>query len=357
MMRPWLVPVILLLLALPAAAAVEIAPEGTRPAVVNEVYWQDGTHFIAIDDILSPFGISGRWDSVRHTYSFTTPRGTAILSPGSQFVKVGGRFLPLGQRPRFIDNRLRVPEDFITRLLPDLLSTSVYYRNLAPRAALPVDEATTLDSLFALLLQKEQPQGGTGLRAVALDPGHGGLDNGSMAADGTREKDVALQVARHLERVLKMRLGIPVYLSRDEDYALNAQQRLEPAARPEVDAMISLHAQASLRAEPRGIALIVRPREEYDGLVIEAAQGNSLKLARHLGRSLEQAGFPVAGIYLAPLLPLGRGNLPTVLVEMGYLSNPEDHARLTDGAGQEALAQALFAGLNNFAEEQKERMR
>ncbi|MDO3379285.1 N-acetylmuramoyl-L-alanine amidase [Geoalkalibacter halelectricus] len=357
MTRWWLIPLLFFILQAPASAAVEIAAEGAPPVRVAEVYWQEGTYFIAIDDILAALNIRGRWNSVQHTYSFPTPRGTAVISPGSHFVKVGGRFLPLSQRPRFLDNRLRVPEDFITQQLPNLLNTGVYYRNLAPRAPVPVDEDTTLDRLFALLMQDQGPRDVGRLRAVALDPGHGGQDTGSISADGTREKDVALDVARHLERILKMRLGIPVYLSREADYALTPQQRLEPAARAEVDALISLHAQASLRPEPQGIALVVRPREEYEGMSLEAAQGGSMKLAQHLGRSLERAGFQVSGIYQAPLLPLGRGNLPTVLVEMGYLSNPEDRARLTDPAGQEALAQALFAGLQNFADERRERSR
>lgn len=357
MIRLWVILVFLLMLSLPAAAAVEIAPRGKPPVTVSEVYWQDGTYFIAIDDILAALDMRGGWNSVEHIYSFSTPRGTATISPGSHFLRIGGRFLPLSQRPRFIDNRLRVPEDFITQQLPDLLNTAVYYRNLTPRAPVPVDEDTTLDRLFAFLTQKQNPQEAAGLRAVAIDPGHGGQDMGSISTDGTREKEVALDVARHLERILKMRLGIPVYLSREGDYTLTPQQRLEPAAQSEVDAFISLHAQSSFRAEPQGVALVVRPREEYEGLSLDATQGGSMKLAQHLGRSLESAGFRVSGIYQAPLLPLGRGNLPTVLVELGYLSHPENLARLTDPAGQEALAQALFAGLSSFADERSERTR
>jgi N-acetylmuramoyl-L-alanine amidase len=62
----------------------------------------------------------------------------------------------------------------------------------------------------------------------------------------------------------------------------------------------------------------------------------------------------VAGIVQAPLLPLGRGDLPTVLVELGYLTNTADRAFLRDPVGQEKLAGALFAGLQNYLDDQKE---
>jgi len=62
----------------------------------------------------------------------------------------------------------------------------------------------------------------------------------------------------------------------------------------------------------------------------------------------------VAGIIQAPLLPLGRGNLPTVLVELGYLTNTADRALLRDPAGQEKVAGALFAGLKNYIDDQQE---
>jgi N-acetylmuramoyl-L-alanine amidase len=76
-----------------------------------------------------------------------------------------------------------------------------------------------------------------------------------------------------------------------------------------------------------------------------------MRLARHLGRALADRGLDVRGIIRAPLLPLGRGDLPTVLVELGYFSNPEDLALLRDPAGQEKLAEALYAGLRSFADE------
>jgi N-acetylmuramoyl-L-alanine amidase len=151
-----------------------------------------------------------------------------------------------------------------------------------------------------------------------------------------------------------MKLGIPVYLSRDGDYALDMRQRLEIAANPEVDALILLHAQASFSTAPRGMTFFVRPEEVFEGQTPSVGEGESMLLARFLADACKDSGLEVAGIVEAPLLPLGRGNLPSVLAELGYLSNPADQALLQDPDGQERLATALYNGLKNFADERKE---
>jgi N-acetylmuramoyl-L-alanine amidase len=192
------------------------------------------------------------------------------------------------------------------------------------------------------------------LRAIAIDPGHGGQDPGSLGINGTKEKDVVLEIAKRLEKNLKMRLGVPVYLSRDGDYGSTLQQRMENAARADVDALITLHAQSSFSPLPKGITLIVRPHEQFEDGRTPAGERESLLLARHIGDALTKSGFGMSNIVEAPLLPLGRGDLPTVLIELGYLSNPDDLQLLRDPAGQDRLAGALFDGLQSFAEAQKE---
>jgi N-acetylmuramoyl-L-alanine amidase len=229
----------------------------------------------------------------------------------------------------------------------------VRYRNLDPPAAIAGKAQTPLDKLFSFLLRKKS-EGGAALRGVALDPGHGGQDTGSLGIGGVKEKEVALGVARRMEKLVKMQLGIPVYLSRDGDYALDQQQRLEIAANPEVDALILLHAQASFSPAPRGVTFFVRPEEVFEGQTPPVGEGESMRLAQFLADACKDNGLKVAGIVQAPLLPLGRGDLPTVLTELGFLSNPDDQSLLRDPNGQELLATALFSGLKKFADERKE---
>jgi len=341
-------------LAAVAQARVELFLPGNPSATIDEIYLREGVAYLAIDDVLSPLGLSGKWDSVEHTYSIKSATRSGVISPGSHYLRLGDRFLPLSHPPRFIDGRLRVPEDFVTSKLPVLIGEPIYYRNFDPPKVEEEEKQSPLDRLFAFLLRKEQPAGEKMPRGIAIDPGHGGEDAGSLGPDGIKEKNVALEVARRLEKQLKMRLDIPIYLSRDGDYALTPTQRLEPAARPDTDVLIQLHAQSSFSSLPHGVTLIVRPQEESAEGALPRGEGESIRLARYLAAALKKGGLEVDGIVQAPLLPLGRGNLPTVLVELGYLSNTGDRMLLRDPAGQESLAGALFAGLKNYMDAQQE---
>ncbi len=342
----------LLFIASPLEASVEIALKGQSPVVIDEIYLREGVSYLPADDALEAINLQGDWDSVEHVYRIKTPRGTAVISPGSRYLRLGERFVPLEHPPRFLDGRLRVAEDLISRHLPSLLRLPVYYRNLNPTTVSTQGEESSLDRLFAFLLRKKKPaDNGSSLRGVAIDPGHGGQqDPGAIGPGGIKEKDAALEVSIKLQKQLKMRLGIPVFISRDGDYALDREQRLKPATHPEADALILLHAQASFREEPRGVTLFIRPFEENPE---EGDRDESVRLATHIREAMETADLEVDGIIQAPLLPLGRGNLPTVLIEMGYLTNTEDRQMLQNPEEQQKLAEAIFEGLETFAERQE----
>jgi N-acetylmuramoyl-L-alanine amidase len=341
------------LFSMPLYAAVELGLDGQTPVSIDEVYRRDGTFYLALDDILPPLGLSGQWQSVKHVYRIRTPRGTAVISPGSHFLRLGDDLTPLRQPPRFIDGRLRVSEDFLNDHLQPLLGQAIAYRNLDPSGENGNSPESALDRLFAFLLRRDKPQNAPALRAVAIDPGHGGEDPGSIAADGFKEKQVTLAVANRLEKQIKMHLGIPVTLSRDGDYTLHRSARLKALAGAEADVLLVLHAQASFDQDCHGVMLFIRPWDEgTEGTA--TGDGDSLRLARHLQSSLRRGGLAVGEIMRAPLLPLGRGDLPTVLVELGYLSNPADQARLAAAPGQQELALALFEGLKSYAEEKQE---
>lgn len=342
-----------LMFAQPVFAAVELAWSGNKPKTIDEVYFRDGVSYLALEDVLEALGLRGDWSSVEHRYLIRTPQGQASMFPGGKTLKIGDRFIPLQHAPRFLDGRFRVAEDFVLVQLPLLTGRTIFFRNLNPQVATSESD-TPLDKLFAFLLQKKQTHG-SALRGVAIDVGHGGEDPGVIGLENTKEKDVVLQIARQLEKKVKMELGIPVYLSRDGDYHLTQEQRLQTAAKPEVDLFVSLHAEAAFSPIVHGINLFVRPESQVTSSADAAAadDSDSLRLALAAQSNLSEQQFQVNQVQQAQLLPLGRGNLPTLLVELGYLTNPEDKQLLTSTAGQKKLADALFAGLKQFAEEKR----
>jgi N-acetylmuramoyl-L-alanine amidase len=147
-----------------------------------------------------------------------------------------------------------------------------------------------------------------------------------------------------------MRQDAPVVMTRDGDYALDMERRLEVVAEGQADVMISLHAQAFFSPEASGVNLYVQPQTERDVPEGLTDENSSLKLAKILQNKLKSSGFDVHGIKELPVYPLGRGDLPRVMVEMGSLSNAIDLILLQDPIRQQDFARALYDGLQAFFE-------
>jgi N-acetylmuramoyl-L-alanine amidase len=225
------------------------------------------------------------------------------------------------------------------------------------------------------------------LIVVALDPGHGGEDPGAVGPSGTREKDVVLQIAHRLrDRINATTInGNPMraYLTRDADFFVPLQVRVQKARRVQADLFVSIHADAFITPTARGASVFALSQgaasstaarwmadkenkadlvggvnvKQSDPHVMRAmldmsttAQINdSLKLGSALlgeignvGRlhkaSVEQAGFAV----------LKAPDIPSVLVETAFISNPEEEARLRSDDYQEKLADALMRGIQRY---------
>lgn len=345
---------IILLFSSPVSAAIELSRANGDKLVIQETYQREGVAFVAIDDVLADVGLSGRWDNVDHVYRIETKQGTAIISPGSDYLRFGDRAVKVSHRPRFIDGRLRVSEDFLAGQLIPTLDLPLQINNLNPVA--PPPEESPLDLLFSLFLQRRPRAVADSQWVVAIDPGHGGQDAGALGRDGITEQAVNLGVALQLQKLLKMRRAAPVVMTRDGDYDVSTSQRLEAVSSGQADVLLSLHTQTFVTPVPQGVNLFVAPPrrvEPSDGATANRtpaapAINASLRLAEALQATLQAGGYQVAPIHERALLPLGQGDLPRVMIEMGYMSNDADLARLRDPVGQQQLARILFDGLESF---------
>ena len=219
---------------------------------------------------------------------------------------------------------------------------------------------------------------------VALDPGHGGEDPGAIGPTGLREKDVVLAVALALREKLNAVPGMRVMLTRDADFFVPLHERVRKARRVQADLFVSIHADAFLRPEARGASVFalstrgasssaarwmaqrensadqvggVNVAQVRDPQVLSAMLDmsttaqikDSLKIGAevltHIGRvgrlhksQVEQAGFAV----------LKAPDVPSILVETAFISNPEEEAQLRSAAYREKLVDALATGIQRY---------
>jgi N-acetylmuramoyl-L-alanine amidase len=221
-----------------------------------------------------------------------------------------------------------------------------------------------------------QPAAG-GFRTVVIDPGHGGDDTGVRGAAGALEKDITLAVARRLKTLLESRLGVRVLLTRDADRAVTPDERAALANNNMADVFVSLHVNASVRKEPIGAQIYCfsgslsgdeERRAAATRQTLPAVGGLSrtiemipwdLAQLRHVGESallaasIEEAlqgrvRLSPRAVEQAPLRVLAGVNMPAVLVEIGFLTNPDEAPQLVSDAYQGTLAQAILDGLIRF---------
>lgn len=272
----------------------------------------------------------------------------------------------------------------------------------APPAAGATAPKTGTDPLGDLIAQHAEKGSGPGatpvlpprgsgqtdrLIIIALDPGHGGEDPGATGPGGTREKDVVLRIARRLrDRINAMRINghtLHAYLTRDGDFFVPLQMRVQKARQVQADLFVSIHADAFFTPRPQGASVFalshggasssaarwmaakenkadliggvnVKAKDQQVARALldmstSAQIKDSLKLGgtllQEIGRvgklhkaRVEQAGFAV----------LKAPDIPSVLVEAAFISNPDEEAKLNSEAYQEQLADALMRGIEGY---------
>jgi N-acetylmuramoyl-L-alanine amidase len=219
----------------------------------------------------------------------------------------------------------------------------------------------------------------TALRTIAIDPGHGGDDDGAKGAQGTKEKDVTLSVARRLKAALESKLGVRVLLTRDDDRAVPMDERTAVANSGKADLFISVHANASWRPTLIGATIsttmfgqqdeeaahaiasellpaVNGPPRGIDFIPWDLAQIPHLARSEALARAIAaqlQGHVPLAmnPVDSAPLRVLEPANMPAVLIELGYLTNAEQEKQLASSEFQNAVVQALVEAIVRFHDE------
>jgi N-acetylmuramoyl-L-alanine amidase len=220
-------------------------------------------------------------------------------------------------------------------------------------------------------------------RLIVLDPGHGGSETGAIGPSGVEEKALTLQIARTLARRLETRLPVRVVLTRDEDADLAHDRRTAIANQQQADLFISIHLNSSVGSRAQGAETYFSSLEATDAAAAAAAHTENssglesdealadlqlilwdLSQSRYLTQSqrlgtlvqgeLNQAlGLKDRGVKQAPFRVLLGAAMPAVLVELGFISNPEEETKLRRVSYQAELVDALVRAVSRFYGEEE----
>jgi N-acetylmuramoyl-L-alanine amidase len=221
---------------------------------------------------------------------------------------------------------------------------------------------------------------GLGVRRIVIDAGHGGHDPGTIGRGGLQEKDLVLDVALRLDRLVRQELGAEVVLTRSTDVFIPLEERTGIANTRGADLFLSIHANASRNARARGIetyflnfaksphAEEVAAREnaispatlkDLQNLVKAIATNSKIDESRDFAAAVhesmlsgvrEEHAVLDRGVHTAPFYVLIGANMPAVLAEIAFVSNPEDERRLKTAEYREVVAESLLRGVKAYLE-------
>jgi N-acetylmuramoyl-L-alanine amidase len=252
-----------------------------------------------------------------------------------------------------------------------------------PDALLPAPETSSEEVVEAPLTNKPATQNGTRMITIAIDAGHGGEDPGAKGANGSREKDITLAIAKKLKLRIDQEPNMRGILTRDADFFIPLHGRVVKARNMQADLFISIHADAFVSPDARGSSVfalsekgatsasaryLAKKENESDligGVSLDnkdmnlartlldlsqtATINDSLKLGKNVLKnigeintlhkgSVEQAGFAV----------LKSPDIPSILVETAFISNPDEERRLNDDAYRTKLVEAVLNGVKKY---------
>jgi N-acetylmuramoyl-L-alanine amidase len=214
---------------------------------------------------------------------------------------------------------------------------------------------------------------------IVIDPGHGGHDTGTIGPHGLEEKDLVLDVGRRLGKLLESRMGAEVVYTRKDDTFVPLETRTAIANQEQADLFVSIHANSSRDRDARGVetyylnftssreALDVAAREnavseesihELQDLVKKIALKEKIDESRefaadvqrslHSGLAAKSPGIRDRGVKKAPFIVLIGANMPSILAEISFVSNPGDEHRLGTAEYRQRIADSLYRGIAKY---------
>lgn len=282
---------------------------------------------------------------------------------------------------------LRLVLDLKTEVKPQIFTLSPI-ADYGHRLVLDIHPLVAIDPLAQLLQESEQSRatarpGVARIATIVIDAGHGGEDPGAIGRRGSREKDITLTIAKRLKALVDAEPNMRALLTRDGDYFLPLNARVEKARKVRADLFVSIHADAFTRPNVRGssvfalsdkratseLARALAKKENESDLIggvalnvkddhvrrtiMDLSQSATIDYSLRLGSSvLKQLGgvneLHKPRVEQASFAVLTAHDVPSILVETAFISNPQEEKRLNDHAYQDKLARAILEGIREY---------
>jgi len=281
----------------------------------------------------------------------------------------------------------RAGADAVLRIVFEAAAGDVKVASLADPPRVVLDFLRPGESM-----PRDQRDATTPLRVIVLDAGHGGHDSGAVGPGGLQEKDLVLDITRRVARLVDERLGVRAVLSRDGDHFVPLQDRTSFANKERADLFVSIHANAHREAASTGVETYFLSSEATDSSArqVAALENATVQLEKTRGRGgrldavkailwdLAQSEFqlessrlaevvqdsmtqslriPNRGVKQAGFYVLGGAAMPAILIEIGFVTNPNEEKRLKDSKYRDEIARAIYAGLTEYKKKYDTRAR
>lgn len=343
---------------------IRFVDEGGKTVAEVEARFHSGSLYLPVEVLRKAFDTD-----LKQQYTTITQKLVLNLKGKQINLRIGnssvttdedGDTILLSHPPRIIEGKRMLPLAFFTQLLPQLFNVEVFY-NSPLQTMLITEKSARFPNLSFPSSSGEQTE-----FLIVLDPGHGGSDTGCRGNTGILEKDVVLGLAKRIQRLCQQN-DIRVQLTREADVERRPIERVRIANQNQGQLFLSLHCNASFSSNAEGVHIYINnPMGELKSetaptssnqtsgrrTITVLAQEDFLMQSREFAAMLQEQFTAITpspvSLMEVPLVTLSDIYMPAILMEIGYLSNTADEARLADAESLTSMTMAIFLAVQQY---------
>ncbi|MGA1197016.1 MAG: N-acetylmuramoyl-L-alanine amidase family protein [Candidatus Latescibacterota bacterium] len=355
--------------------------------------------FVSIGDFAKAFGVSANSTPANHKLTLSISGHPVVFTRQSSVIRIDQEIHRMPHNLQAFNGQYYIPQQTAERIAQHLRVSLQFDTPKTPVVAIKKPSPSILVQAPKSNNTENKVSSNAvdwTLKTVVIDPGHGGKDPGAIGPNGTHEKTIVLGVAHHLKKMLEKHLNVHVIMTRDDDTFIPLSKRSRMAIQQNGKIFISLHCNATPNREANGVEVyflsdaktedairvaqaenaalkyevedstqftLNHIPEEYRGLALKLFTAQFLKESQELAADVHNAivgqvkatprGVKQANFYV---MRGTMGQMPSVLVELGFVTNHAEEKQLKNNAYQKKLAEALYQGIKTFKQRYEQQL-